>query len=168
MASPCFILVPGMCSVGTKVFGPLEAELKALGFDDIISIDHKSVDCLDHLDQLQPNALEADIAHLRSIIQTQIDADKEVLLVAHSYGGTPSLYAAEGLWSHRRKEDGKLGGVQRAILLAASATSPGVSVAAERGAWATAANVDLEDGKYGRMEMVNGQVSTCSSIAHFS
>ena len=54
------------------------------------------------------------------------------MVVGHSYGGTPSLYAiGVDLWKSKEGADGKTG-VLRAILLCSSFTLPGGSVAGDR------------------------------------
>jgi hypothetical protein len=135
--APSIVLIPGICSIGNVFYGPLKKELQALGYTDIIIIDLPSVDSVDRLSSLQPNALLADIEYIRQTIKGIVDAGKDVVIGAHSYGGTPSLYASEGLWKHARQANGHEGGVVKTVLLSSSLSLPGESIAGCRAKWAT-------------------------------
>lgn len=54
----------------------------------------------------------------------------DVVVVGHSYGGTPSLYACERLW--RAVQPVGAAGVLRVALLTSNLTLPGVSIARDR------------------------------------
>jgi len=112
----------------------LKAELQDFGYDDIIVVNNPSVDSINKLSELRPNPLQADIDNIRLEIEKLIQVRKDVLIVAHSYGGVPALYASEGLWNHSRK---RAGGIIKAILLSSALTLPGQSVADVRMKWAT-------------------------------
>ncbi|KIV99319.1 uncharacterized protein PV09_08979 [Verruconis gallopava] len=132
--APSIVLVPGMASVGNVFYMPLKLELEKLGYTEVIIVEIPSVDSESRLGDLRPNPLEADIKHIRQILTNLLDGGKDVVIVAHSYGGTPSLYASEGLWKHARSGDS--GGVIKAVLLSSSLTMPGHSVGGERAQWA--------------------------------
>ncbi|PYH89982.1 alpha/beta-hydrolase [Aspergillus ellipticus CBS 707.79] len=53
----------------------------------------------------------ADVAHIRGHIQRLVNADKNVVVVAQSYGGVPSNEAIEGLAWATRQGNGQDGGV---------------------------------------------------------
>ena len=127
---PAVVLVPGLACVGSIIFAPLVKALHSTGFDSVHALDLPSVD---PSSKLTPNPLEADIAALRALLSDLIEKHgMEVLLVGHSYGGTPALAAAEGFWTGQRSAAGKHGGITRAALIASSLTLPGMSVAGAR------------------------------------
>ncbi|KAF2843361.1 alpha/beta-hydrolase [Patellaria atrata CBS 101060] len=70
-----------------------------------------------------------DSAYIRvALLEPQIDAGKEVLLVMHSYGGCPGAAAAKGLSVVERKERGEEGGVVGMVFLAAFVAGEGDSL----------------------------------------
>ena len=131
MASkPALVLVPGMSSVATIVYKPLIESLKGKhGFVDITPVNLPSVDSMATKASLKPSGLHVDIAAVRAAVEPYLKDDKDVVVIGHSYGGTPSLYAIDDLW--KSNQPGKPG-VLKAILLAASLTLPGGSVAGDR------------------------------------
>ena len=151
--APSIVLVPGMSSVGRVVYAPLIAELRRQELTDTHPLDLPSTDPLAHLQELTPNALEADIRHIRAALTLLVEKGNDVVIVAHSYGGTPALAAAEGLWSHRREAN--TGGISKAILLSSSLSLPGESVAGVRAEWSKAQGVELDANA--RIEMVQDQ-----------
>lgn len=54
-----------------------------------------------------------DATHVASFITRLADAGEEVVLVAHSYGGTPASECMSGLSVESRRKEGKEGGVRR-------------------------------------------------------
>lgn len=157
--SPTIILVPGMSSVGSVVYEPLIQQLKAYELEGICTVDLPSVDCIATRAVLKPNALQADIIAIRSLLEKAIeDEEKDVVIVAHSYGGTPSLCASEGLWQDARKSSGKQGGVVRAILLSSSLALPGGTVATDRAAWGKE-HGGIDDGE-AKVEVIEGVSSS--------
>lgn len=142
--APSIVLVPGFCSLGSAVYAPLKVQLQKIGYGEVVIINLASVDAIDFLPELQPNPLEADIAHIRITVNALVNAGKDVVVVGHSYGGTPSLYASEGLWKHTRDADGLAGGVLRVILMGSSLSLPGQSVAGVRAAWCAETGVQLD------------------------
>ena len=131
MASkPALVLVPGMSSVATIVYKPLIKSLKGKhGFADITPVNLPSVDSMATKASLKPSGLHVDIAAVRAAIESYLKDGKDVVVVAHSYGGTPSLYAIDDLW--KANQPGKPG-VLKDILLSASLTLPGGTVAGDR------------------------------------
>lgn len=131
--TPTVVLVPGMSSVASVVYAPLVERLKARGLEEVRPVNLPSVDCVATKASLKPNALEADIAVIRSVLVKLVEGEgKDVVAVAHSYGGTPTLCACEGLWRDGRRNRREKGGVVRAVLLSSSLTLPGRAIAADR------------------------------------
>ncbi|KAJ5941406.1 hypothetical protein N7516_001574 [Penicillium verrucosum] len=72
--------------------------------------------------------LEDDVASLRRVLTTLADEGKDIVIVAHSYGGVVASTASEGLVKHFRAENGKLGGIVKVVYLAAFALDKGQSL----------------------------------------
>ncbi|KUM64625.1 hypothetical protein ACN42_g2439 [Penicillium freii] len=72
--------------------------------------------------------LEDDVASLRRVLTTLADEGKDIVLVAHSYGGVVASTASEGLVKPVRAESGKLGGIVKVVYLAAFALDKGQSL----------------------------------------
>jgi pimeloyl-ACP methyl ester carboxylesterase len=134
--APTIILIPGMSSIASVFYAPLVEELLKLGFADVLPLELSSVDATSRVKELVPDPLTVDIQDIRAKIQALVDDGKEVLVVAHSYGGTPSLYATEGLWKHERQSKGLKGGVLKAVLISSSLCLPGTTIAGVRAEWA--------------------------------
>ena len=60
-----------------------------------------------------------DAAVLRAVLTNLADQGKQIVLVAHSYGGLVVANALRGLGYRQRKADGKAGGVVTVLYLAA-------------------------------------------------
>lgn len=158
---PTVVLVPGMFSVGSVFYKPLEKDLRNKGFTDVVTIDLPSVDSISRAKELVPNPLEADIKYLREQAEALVEIGQDVLLVAHSYGGTIALYACEGLWKHERESSGKTGGVMKAALLSSSLSLPGTKIGAVRGEWAAKHMPDMIVGsETSRVEVFEGVSSS--------
>ena len=63
--------------------------------------------------------IHSDATHLRSQLTRIIDEGKEVVLVAHSYGGIVASNAVDGLSIEQRAAQGKQGGIILILYLAA-------------------------------------------------
>lgn len=132
--SPAVILVPGMSSVGSTVYAPLLEELKKANFEHVQAVNLASVDCITTKADLKPTALSADIELVRTAIKRAlVDLKQDVVVVGHSYGGTPALYACEGLWKSAQPPDTP--GVLSVALISSSLSLPGNSVATDRAAY---------------------------------
>lgn len=139
-----------MCCVGHLIYRPLISELQALDWtaDQIICIDNPSVDAATKGISLEPNGLDVDITSLRQVLNDLIEVKyRDVLLVAHSYGGAPSLSAAEGLWTHQREPRGEKGGIVKVALISSPMSLPGHTIAGDRMKWQMEHNVPLDVGE---------------------
>lgn len=150
--------------MGDVVYGPLIKELNTK--QDVPSsalhpINLPSINALETKVSVKPNGLEIDIAAIRKLLTRLVDDEKQdVVVVGHSYGGTPSLYACEGFWKKQRQEDGKSGGVLRVVLLSSSLVLPGGSVATDRAEWIQQ-NGGMDDSAFVMKQ--EGDVSTAGS-----
>ena len=128
------VFVPGMCSVGDVVYKDLVERLKKdipLINPHIINL--PSVDAIETNANLEPNGFQADVNAIRAHIQSLVNAGKSVIVIAHSYGGTPALYACDGLW-HTQLVD-QSGGVTTVGLLSSSLSLPGGTIGGDRQEW---------------------------------
>ncbi|KAJ2988597.1 hypothetical protein NUW58_g3886 [Xylaria curta] len=72
----------------------------------------------------------SDAKHLRSLLTKLVDEGKEVIFVAHSYGGVVISNAVEGLSVKQRAAEGKKGGVLMILYLCAFFMPAGTSLLA--------------------------------------
>ncbi|GKU22490.1 unnamed protein product [Fusarium langsethiae] len=75
-----------------------------------------------------PATMSDDVDEIVSIVEILLDQDKEVILLAHSYGGVPATQSLETLSRKARQSQGKNSGVTDIIYLAAVALPVGGSV----------------------------------------
>jgi hypothetical protein len=125
--SPAIVLVPGLCSVASTLYAPLISRLNEIGVDEVHPVDLPSAD---PSEALKPNALEADIKAIRARVVKLIEGGQDVILIGHSYGGTPCLCAAEGLWKKEAGKDERE--IWRILLISSSFCLPGRSVTQDR------------------------------------
>lgn len=74
------------------------------------------------------NPAEADIVLFSSAAQSLIDEGKEVIAIAHSYGGTVASEALCGKGVRQRKEQGLQGGIKMIVFVAAFVLEEGKSL----------------------------------------
>ena len=98
--------------------------LKDAGYNDIISEKNPSCDSETPNDQ----SASGDTAAIRESLLTQINAGKDVLLVMHSYGGSPGAAAATGLSKPELSATGKQGGIIGLVFIAAFLAQEGDSL----------------------------------------
>ena len=114
------VLVPGLCIVASAIFQLLVNQLNSVDVKEFRAFDLRSVD---PSEKLLPSSFEADVAALGATLADYIERDGlDILLVAHSYGGAPSLAAAAaaGLWKPTREKQGKKGGMAKIALISAA------------------------------------------------
>lgn len=129
------VLLQGMSSK-SNVYDPLKQELTTKhNIHNIQTIELPSAEAFEKNLDLSPTPLEADTRAIRAILTSIIEKDgHDVLLVAHSYAGTPALHSTHNLWKHRRGPNG----ITKVLLLCSSLSLPGQSVAGVRMSWAAA------------------------------
>jgi pimeloyl-ACP methyl ester carboxylesterase len=72
-----------------------------------------------------PGTMYDDAAFIAKEIETLADAGREVLLVAHSYGGIPATESTKSLSVQERQKQGKKGGLVRIAYKTVLLTTPG-------------------------------------------
>lgn len=73
-------------------------------------------------------SLPDDVACVREVIQSAVDAGESVLMIMHSYGGAVGTGAAEGLSLAERHAAGQPGGVIHLLYLCAYILAPGSTI----------------------------------------
>jgi hypothetical protein len=68
-----------------------------------------------------------DAAAIRQTVTKFADEGKDVVLIAHSYGGTPTSESIKGISKAEREKEGKKGGVVRVAYMTALVPALGTS-----------------------------------------
>lgn len=110
MAKPTILLVPGSFS-SRGMYKNTVDKLRSQGYP-ALAIDLPSAQ---KRYPLEPATLQDDAGHIRAVTDALIAEGNELVVVCHSYGGTPTSEGLAGLGKH----EGKLGGVKRIIYLTA-------------------------------------------------
>ncbi|EUC35680.1 hypothetical protein COCCADRAFT_24366 [Bipolaris zeicola 26-R-13] len=117
---PTVVLIPGsFCSA--NAYDPIVTPLRSKGYDIQVleppcypaGYERKS-------DGAPPN-MYADARYIKEHVEKLVDEGKEVVFVAHSYGGIPATESLKGITKKEREQQGKLGGVVRIAYLTALA-----------------------------------------------
>jgi alpha-beta hydrolase superfamily lysophospholipase len=115
MSKPVVIIVPGAWH-RPKHYQRLNDGLEKFNYEAIgvtmPSVDSKPV----------VTSWDKDAEAVREQIIKCFDGDKDVIVIAHSYGGVPMSEAVKGLGKKAREEKGLKGGVVRLIYMCAIAT----------------------------------------------
>ncbi|VUC27296.1 unnamed protein product [Clonostachys rosea] len=118
---PALVFVPGEWH-GPEMFDEVRANLNERGYVTEAA-------ALATFGATDPNVgLAEDVASVRSIIGRLIEEGKDVVVVAHSYGGVPSSCAVEGLGVTDLKAQSKNGGVIMIVYVSSFAIESGASV----------------------------------------
>lgn len=121
---PAIIIVHGAWSLPSPSYEPLKQQLEGLGYECY----------LPHLrtsggDEVRGQTWEADVQVILDTAQPLFDRGREVVIVAHSYGGVPGGAATAGNGVADRARQGKAGGFRQIIYVAAFAIpAPGMDL----------------------------------------
>lgn len=109
---PVFVLVPGNF-LPPAYYGDTAKRLESHGFETrLVTIPSTGSK---HL--LTSN--EPDVLAIRQVLEELSNAERKIIIVAHSYGSIPTCEAAQGFGYQDRLKLGKLSGVIRLIFVAA-------------------------------------------------
>ncbi|PKK52819.1 hypothetical protein CI102_1816 [Trichoderma harzianum] len=97
--------------------------------------------------------VQDDIAHVQSLLIPQIDEGKDIVVVAHSYGGVVGSGVIAGLDKRGREARGLKGGIIGIICIAALMTAPEKSILEMRGGGAWSPWLESEGVTYTRNEI---------------
>jgi pimeloyl-ACP methyl ester carboxylesterase len=112
-AKPTILLVHGaFCT--PEFFGDLPSKLNALSYP-VLTIQ------LPTADEIPGATVKSDVAAIHELILPELDQGKEIVIVAHSYGGIPGCASIEGLSVPDRALQGKQGGIRAILFIAAFA-----------------------------------------------
>ena len=109
---PTFVLVPGNFLPPTY-YASTTSHLASHGFQTRL-VTLPSTGSTSPLTSNEP-----DVLTLRHVLEELTDSGKEIIVVAHSYGGVPACEAVRGLDREERGKLGKTGGVVRLVFIAA-------------------------------------------------
>ncbi|KAF2801360.1 alpha/beta-hydrolase [Mytilinidion resinicola] len=113
--NPTILIVPGSFSP-PYFYTPISDSLRAAGYDTYVV----SLPSIGRKPGPAPTMLD-DAAYIADAVTKVADEGKDILLVAHSYGGIPATQAVKGLAKAQRKQAGKTGGIVRLAYLSALA-----------------------------------------------
>jgi hypothetical protein len=118
MSKPVIVIVPGAWH-RPRHYHHLNEGLEPLGYE-AIGVTMPSVD------SHPPHpSWDQDAAAVREVITKQLDAGRDVVVVAHSFGGVAMSEAVKGLGKKAREEQGLKGGVVRLVYMTAMAMPAG-------------------------------------------
>ncbi|EUC48646.1 hypothetical protein COCMIDRAFT_33925 [Bipolaris oryzae ATCC 44560] len=115
---PTVVLVPGsFCSA--NAYDVIVTPLRSKGYDiQVIEPPCYPAGYGRKSDGPPPN-MYADAQYINKHVEKLADEGKEVVLVAHSYGGVPATQSLKGVTKKEREQQGKPGGVVRIAYLTA-------------------------------------------------
>ncbi|KAG9046973.1 hypothetical protein FS837_003263 [Tulasnella sp. UAMH 9824] len=119
-SKPTIILIPGAWHTPDG-FVALSKFLESAGYHTI-PVSLPSVGASPPLDDFQP-----DVAAIRDVVTSCVDAGQDVILFMHSYASLPGCEAIKGLTKSDREREGKAGGVKHLIFCSAFVLPEGVS-----------------------------------------
>jgi alpha-beta hydrolase superfamily lysophospholipase len=117
------VIIPGSFAP-PSLYEPLSQSFARDGIQSLI-VDLPSVG---RKDGKNPATMSDDVDEIVSVVEKSLIEDKEVILLAHSYGGVPSTQSLEKLSQKARQSEGKKGGVTKIVYIAGVALPVGGSV----------------------------------------
>ncbi|KAI0966916.1 Alpha/beta hydrolase fold-1 [Xylaria arbuscula] len=126
MSKPYFLFVTGSF-VPAVFYDDMVNRIKAHGYD-IKALQLPTVGLGPGLGRDTPPAtMYDDAAFIAKEAEALADAGREIILVAHSYGGMPATESIKGLSAQDRQREGKKGGIIRLAYKTVLLTNPGHS-----------------------------------------
>ncbi|KAE9378819.1 alpha/beta-hydrolase [Stipitochalara longipes BDJ] len=110
MEKPTIVMVPGAWHKAT-IYSPTSSILKTHGYPTIL-LDLPSVGAVP-----PHTSFDHDVSAIRDCLTSLISQDKDVVLVAWSYGGFPAGEAPKGFSKKERQAKGLQGGVIRFVVI---------------------------------------------------
>ncbi|MCJ1357554.1 MAG: hypothetical protein MMC33_007550 [Icmadophila ericetorum] len=127
-SKPTFVCVPGG-SCTPRFYQPSASRLSELGYSSML-IDLPTVDA-----KPAKYDFSEDVKAIRDAVKTLVEEEeKEVIVVAHSYGGvTVSEAVHESFGKRQREDNGRKGGVLRMVFISSFPLPEGAAPGGERG-----------------------------------
>ncbi|KAI1753992.1 Alpha/beta hydrolase fold-1 [Xylaria castorea] len=126
MSKPYILLVTGSFAMAS-LYDDLVARVKAHGYD-MKALHLPTVGLAPGVGRDTPApTMYDDAAFIAKEIETLADTGREIVLIAHSYGGMPATESMKGLSVQERQKQGKKGGVVRLAYKTVLLINPGHS-----------------------------------------
>ncbi|KAI0399120.1 Alpha/beta hydrolase fold-1 [Xylaria palmicola] len=126
MSKPYFVLVTGSFAPAV-LYDDLVARIKAHGYD-MKALHLPTVGLAPGQGRDTPPAtMYDDAAFIAKEVEALADAGREIILIAHSYGGIPATESTKGLSVAERQKQGKKGGIVRLAYKTVLLIEPGHS-----------------------------------------
>jgi pimeloyl-ACP methyl ester carboxylesterase len=125
-AKPTIVFIPGAWHT-PAAFDPLLPSLHQAGYSTT-AVSLPSIGVSPGV-----SSFASDVAAVRDAVEGLVDLRRDVIAVAHSYGGVLVTEALEGLGKKERGAQGLLGGVSRLIYIAAVVPTKGLDTVASNG-----------------------------------
>lgn len=111
-AKPVIVISPGSFSLPIQ-YAVFNDHLQHLGWESV----HIPLPSIGRRDPLPPATMLDDAEVISKTLRKVIGDSNRVVLVTHSYGGTPATQGLKGMTVKERAADGKGGGVERVIYI---------------------------------------------------
>lgn len=125
---PALVIVPGSFSPPAYYSDTVDILRK-----DGIDVSVVKTPSVGRRDPLPPATMTDDANAVRDVVDKLTNEGKDVIVMAHSYGGLPATESINGTSKKQRASDGKTGGVIRLVYLSALIAQVGVSTVAFMG-----------------------------------
>lgn len=124
MSSPTILIIPGSFTTAQMYYATMSS---------ISKLNSSSETYVSNLPSATRNppeqaaTLADDVSHFTRLVEKLADQDKDIVLVAHSYGGVVAT-EIKGVTKSEREAEGKKGGVVRIVYLASHVPELGKSM----------------------------------------
>ena len=122
MESPTVVIIPGSFAPA-KLYRGFAQSLERHGIDshivDVPSVGRQGI--------LPQQSMSDDVDEIIRVVSKLLGQGKEVVFMAHSYGGIPTTQSLSKLSRKAQEAQGKQGGISRVIYLASVLLQTGVS-----------------------------------------
>lgn len=125
MSKPSIILIPGSFSL-PEFYDTVVDPIAAKGYE-IRALHNPSSGLKTGPREGTPPTMYDDAAQIAAEAEKLADEGKDVILVAHSYGGTPTTESTKGLSKKERQAQGKKGGIVKLAYMTCLVPAVGVS-----------------------------------------
>ncbi|PVH74121.1 alpha/beta-hydrolase, partial [Cadophora sp. DSE1049] len=126
MSKPSILLIPGSFAL-PEFYDPVMDIVRAKGYS-IRGLHLPTVGLSSGKPREgAPPTMYDDAAFIAKEVQVLVDEGKDVILICHSYGGTPTSQSTKGLSKAERQAEGKEGGIVRLAYMTAVVPALGVS-----------------------------------------
>lgn len=122
-SAPVILIVPGSFAYASSYYTILD-QLKEKGYEAYTS----NLPSVTRQPPEEPASLSDDADHFRNIISKLADQGKDVIVLAHSYGGCVASQAVRDVLKDERQAKGLVGGVVRLVYLTALVLPEGSSL----------------------------------------